>query len=80
MKRRAITADTLSGQRNGEVAAGILGQNLPPDTYRDTTELLPLKEVIGLGVILLDAAIGSGEHVVEGCAAVPPTSTEGSVG
>ncbi len=47
-----------------QVADEIRSRNLPPTTYRDLPEPLPMKKVIGPSVLLLAGSIGSGEFVL----------------
>jgi Mn2+/Fe2+ NRAMP family transporter len=52
------------GEREESFAPEISSKHLPAVTYRDLPEPLPLKRVIGPGVILAAAGIGSGEYVL----------------
>ncbi|MFN2489660.1 MAG: Nramp family divalent metal transporter [Actinomycetota bacterium] len=56
-------ARTSAPERDG-LAHEIPSKNLPGVPYRDMPEALPLKKVLGPGVILLAASIGSGEYVL----------------
>lgn len=56
-------ADPASNSPSG-VATEISSQHLPPVSYRDLPEPLPLKKVIGPSVLLLAGSIGSGEFVL----------------
>lgn len=56
--------DSASGSTPSGVATEISSQYLPPVTYRDLPEPLPLKKVIGPSVLLLAGSIGSGEFVL----------------
>jgi hypothetical protein len=56
--------DQVSREASSRIAPEISSKNLPPVTYRDLPEPLPLKKVIGPSVILLAGAIGSGEYVL----------------
>lgn len=56
--------DQTSGSASGGVASEISSQYLPPVTYKDLPEPLPLKKVIGPSVLLLAGSIGSGEFVL----------------
>lgn len=48
----------------GEYAPEISSRHLPPVTYRELPEPLPLRRIIGPGVILAAGGIGSGEYVL----------------
>lgn len=48
----------------GEVAPEITSRHLPPVTYRELPEPLPLRRIIGPGVVLAAGGIGSGEFVL----------------
>lgn len=56
--------DKAARAPSADIASEISSRNLPPVTYRDLPEPLPLKKVIGPSVILLAGAIGSGEFVL----------------
>ena len=47
------------GERDDQVATEIPSRNLPGLPYRDLPEPVPLRRIIGPGVIILAAAIGS---------------------
>jgi hypothetical protein len=49
---------------NGEIATEVPSKYLPPVTYRDLPEPLPLRKIAGASVIILATAIGSGEYVL----------------
>lgn len=49
---------------SSRTASEIRSDNLPPVTYRDLPEPLPMKKVIGASVILLAGSVGSGEFVL----------------
>jgi len=51
-------------ERDDQVATEIPSRNLPGLPYRDMPEPVPLRRIIGPGVIILAAAIGSGEYVL----------------
>ena len=53
-----------TGQRVGAVAPEIPSGNLPAVTYRDMPEALPLRQIIGPGVIIAATSMGSGEYVL----------------
>jgi len=55
-------ADTVS--REGEFAAELPSKYLPPVTYQDLPEPVPLRRVVGASVIILATALGSGEYVL----------------
>jgi hypothetical protein len=57
------TTPASAPERDG-LAPEIPSKNLPGIPYRDMPEALPLKKVLGPSVILLAAAIGSGEFVI----------------
>lgn len=59
-----IDPAVMSGSPCPEVADEIRSRNLPPATYRDLPEPLPMKKVIGPSVLLLAGSIGSGEFVL----------------
>jgi len=48
----------------GTVAPEIPSGNLPPVTYREMPEPLPLRRILGPGVIITATAMGSGEYVL----------------
>ncbi len=49
-------------QQAEAVAPELPSRNLPPATYRDLPESLPLRKVLGPGVVM--AGIGSGEYIL----------------
>ena len=51
-------------QQAGTIAPEIPSRNLPPVSYRDLPEPVPLRRIVGMSVILLAAALGSGEYVL----------------
>lgn len=51
-------------QTTGVTALEIPSRNLPPVTYRDLPEPLPLWRIMGPGVVLAASGIGSGEFVL----------------
>lgn len=58
-------ADVVSNRgESGQVATEIPSRYLPAVTYADLPEPVPLKKVFGPSVLLLAAAIGSGEYVL----------------
>ncbi|MDO5739745.1 MAG: Nramp family divalent metal transporter [Ornithinimicrobium sp.] len=63
-----LADNTLGGDPptvpEGEIAHEIPWKHVPPVTYRDLPEPLPLRKVIGPSVLLLAGAIGSGEFVL----------------
>lgn len=56
--------DQTSARSVGGVATEISSRYLPPVTYKDLPEPLPLNKVIGPSVLLLAGSIGSGEFVL----------------
>ncbi|AVO50245.1 hypothetical protein C6568_14065 [Melaminivora suipulveris] len=57
--------DRASGARpQAGIAPEIRSENLPPVTYRDLPEPLPMRKVVGASVILLAGSVGSGEFVL----------------
>ncbi|WP_209020024.1 Nramp family divalent metal transporter [Allopusillimonas soli] len=60
MADSAASSSTSSGQAAPEIRSS----HLPPVTYRDLPEPLPMKKVIGPSVLLLAGSIGSGEFVL----------------
>lgn len=55
-------ADTVS--REGEFATELPSKYLPPVTYQDLPEPVPLRRIVGASVIILATALGSGEYVL----------------
>ncbi|MCA3747796.1 MAG: hypothetical protein IN808_01465, partial [Rubrobacter sp.] len=55
-------ADTAS--REGEFATELPSKYLPPVTYQDLPEPVPLRRIVGASVIILATALGSGEYVL----------------
>ena len=55
-------ADTVS--REGEFATELPSKCLPPVTYQDLPEPVPLRRIVGASVIILATALGSGEYVL----------------
>ena len=53
-----------ASQRDGAVAPEIPSGNLPPVTYREMPEPLPLGKIVGPGVIIAATSMGSGEYVL----------------
>ncbi len=45
-------------------APEIPSHNLPPITYRDMPEAMPLRKALGPGVIMVAVGIGSGEYII----------------
>lgn len=45
-------------------APEIPSRNLPPVTYRDIPEAMPLRKALGPGVIMVAVGIGSGEYII----------------
>lgn len=56
--------DEMIESRSGKTAPEIPSKFLPPVTYRDLPEPLPLRRIVGPGVVLAAAGIGSGEYVL----------------
>lgn len=54
----------LAAMNDGTVVQDMPRGHLPPMTYRDLPEPLPLRKTIGPGVVLAAAGIGSGEYVL----------------
>src|SRR5918994_838104 len=52
------------GEREESYAPEISSKHLPPVTYRDLPEPLPLWKIVGPGVIVAAGGIGSGEFVL----------------
>jgi hypothetical protein len=48
----------------GEVAEEITSRNLPPVTYEDLPDALPLRKVLGPGVVSIGIAVSSGELII----------------
>jgi hypothetical protein len=57
----AVYADQRSGE---SYAPEVPSKNLPPVGYKDMPEPLPLRNVLGPGVILADIGVGSGEYIL----------------
>lgn len=53
--------------RVGTVAPEIPSGNLPPVTYKEMPEPLPLRRILDPGVIITATAMGSGEYVLWPC-------------
>jgi hypothetical protein len=49
---------------SGAVATTFPTRNLPPVTYRDMPEPLPLRKVLGPGVIAAGIGLASGEFIL----------------
>ncbi|MGH3146040.1 MAG: Nramp family divalent metal transporter, partial [Rubrobacter sp.] len=56
--------ENASPQRVGEVAHEIPSKQLPPAVYEDLPEPLPLRKVIGPGVISIGIGVSSGELII----------------
>lgn len=52
------------GKQTEDFAPEIPSHNLPPVTYRDLPEPMPLRKVVGPGVIMVAVGIGSGEYIL----------------
>jgi hypothetical protein len=60
----AEVMDRREAGDEGAIATEIPSKHLPGIPYRDLPEPVPLRKIIGPGVIILAAAIGSGEYVL----------------
>lgn len=54
----------IAGEEKGPGAREFPAEHLPPVTYRDLPEPVPLRRMIGPGVVLAAVGIGSGEYVL----------------
>jgi hypothetical protein len=53
-----------SAQETGAVADKVPSRNLPPVTYQDLPDPLPLRKVLGPGVVSIGIGVSSGELII----------------
>ncbi len=61
---RACTRRSNGASRAGAVAGELPSRNLPPATYQDLPEPLPLRKVLGPGVVSIGIGVSSGELII----------------
>ena len=58
------TGSRQTGERTDDaVATEVPSRHLPPVTYRDLPDPLPLRKVLGPGVVSVGIGLGSGEFI-----------------
>lgn len=55
---------TAAPPKTGAVAEEVPSHNLPPVTYQDLPEPLPLRKVLGPGVVFIGIGVSSGELII----------------
>jgi hypothetical protein len=64
MDERARGAAEAAPAEVGTVAGELPSHNLPPATYQDLPEPLPLRKVLGPGVVSIGIGVSSGELII----------------
>ena len=64
MDERARGAAEAAPPETGAVAEELPSRNLPPATYQDLPEPLPLRKLLGPGVVSIGIGVSSGELII----------------